>query len=164
MLRQASFPSTTVSGSVPLSVLLGPSAKACFEGQSRAACNAVANLCVLQLYKGCEGFSIEEGRTYVLVISLGGEMSQGCKYMGFFPRQHCVRLDLWSGNIRALPASLQISGQDTPACCPISLAVLVGGWELTFPYLTCSCFHLSSLHLQRCSSMHVVQEPGHTAC
>uniref|UniRef100_A0A7S3QKR7 Meckelin n=1 Tax=Dunaliella tertiolecta TaxID=3047 RepID=A0A7S3QKR7_DUNTE len=52
---EASFPSTTVSGSVPLAVLLGPSAKACMEGQSRSACNAVANLCVLQLYDGTTG-------------------------------------------------------------------------------------------------------------
>ncbi|KAF5827901.1 Meckelin [Dunaliella salina] len=52
---QASFPSTTVSGSVPLAVLLGPSARACLEGQSRSACNAVANLCVLQLYSRDRG-------------------------------------------------------------------------------------------------------------
>ncbi len=47
---QATFPDTTVAPSVPLANLLGPAARACLVGQDRAACNAVANLCVLQLY------------------------------------------------------------------------------------------------------------------
>jgi hypothetical protein len=47
---QASFTATSVSNSVPLVNLLGPAAKACLQFQDRASCNAVANLCVLQLY------------------------------------------------------------------------------------------------------------------
>ncbi|KAJ9523189.1 hypothetical protein QJQ45_024081 [Haematococcus lacustris] len=66
---QASFPTTSVSSSLPLTNLLGPSAKACFVGQDRAACNAVANLCVLQNYNGDSAAC----RLYdALVIALSG--------------------------------------------------------------------------------------------
>lgn len=54
---QATFPlgslgtPPSVAGSYPLSIYLGPGAYNCYWGtNNREACNAVANMCALQLY------------------------------------------------------------------------------------------------------------------
>jgi hypothetical protein len=40
----------TIAQSLPLATWLGPSARACMDAGSREGCNALANLCALQMY------------------------------------------------------------------------------------------------------------------
>lgn len=40
----------TVPQSLPLVTWLGPAARTCLDADSREGCNALANLCVLQMY------------------------------------------------------------------------------------------------------------------
>lgn len=40
----------TIAQSWPLANLLGPAARACINAGNREGCNAVANLCALQMY------------------------------------------------------------------------------------------------------------------
>lgn len=40
----------TIPQSLPLASWLGPAARACMDAGDRAACNCLANLCVLQMY------------------------------------------------------------------------------------------------------------------
>ncbi len=42
-----------VQSSAPLAALLGSSAKACLDSGNATACNALANLCVLQFHDKC---------------------------------------------------------------------------------------------------------------
>jgi hypothetical protein len=46
-------PAYVIEASAPLEQLLGPSARACMDDGGREGCNAVANLCALQLYSAC---------------------------------------------------------------------------------------------------------------
>lgn len=47
----------TVSQSAPLVEMLESSVEGCYYSGNRTACNALANLCVLQLYSGCDLWS-----------------------------------------------------------------------------------------------------------
>lgn len=121
---QATFPSISVPNSVPLNVLLGPSARACLEEQSRRACNAVANLCALQLYKGwvwegCVRAASRNMQACVFVLAAVAAVAKcGCAMLGLPTRRKTAACKLYRALVSQLAGGSSSQGP-RPATGPL---------------------------------------------